>query len=100
MAKYRVVAEKSHGLFYGDKLVRNPFKIRNIFDPNLRSPIERRTWESIEARNEKELRRLFDEAVKTVPGMAGFVITKIAPAPAGAVGGGGDDQGGTVPATG
>ena len=75
--KFRVVAEKSHGLFYGEHHIENPLSIRNILNPELSSHVERRTWNAIEARDEKDLRRLFDEAVRRLPGMAGFVIVKI-----------------------
>jgi hypothetical protein len=77
--RFRVVAEKPHGLFYNGRSVRNPFLIRDVFSPALTAKVEveRRTWDSINAKNEKELRQLFDEAVKTVPGMQGFVIVKV-----------------------
>lgn len=75
--RFKVVAERSHGLFNGEHRITNPFLIRDIFNPNLRARIERRTWDSVEARSEKEVRRLFAEALKTLPGMQGFVIATI-----------------------
>lgn len=74
---FKVVAERSAGLFYDGRPVRNPFLIRNIFDPNLRSKTERRTWEKIEAKDEAEVRRLFAQAIETLPDMKGFALVRI-----------------------
>ena len=76
--KYRVVAEKSLGIFANGEPVRNPFRIRNIFDSAYRAKTERRTWESIEAEDEAAVRYLFKKAVDgDVAGMRGFVIVSI-----------------------
>jgi len=82
---FRAVAEKSHGIRsarYGRSL--NPFHIRNIFDPDLKIEVERRTWDSIPATSERAARRLFDEACKTSADMRGFKLVslvEVKPAP-------------------
>lgn len=72
--KFKVIAEKSHGIRGANGRPVNPFLIRNIFDPDLRCTVERRTWDEIEAQSEKELRRLFDEAGSAT---AGFRLVHI-----------------------
>jgi hypothetical protein len=79
--KFCVVAERSAGLLNGNgERIRNPFKIRDVFDPILRARTERRTWESVEAKDEAEVRRLFAEAVKeNINDMRGFVLVSVTP---------------------
>lgn len=75
---FRAVAEKSHGIKrgYSERPV-NPFHIRDIFDPNLKITVERRTWADIPATSERAARALFAEAVAKVPDMAGFKLTSL-----------------------
>lgn len=82
---FRAVAEKSHGII-GNNSGRqvNPFHIRDIFDPNLRIRVERRTWDAIPATSERAARRLFAEACAEVADMRGFKLvslTEVVPAP-------------------
>lgn len=76
--RFRVVAERPVGLFYGDRPVSNPFAIRDVFSPRLRARVERRTWPEIEAADEAELRRLFTEYTR-LPGKRGFAIVSVEP---------------------
>ncbi len=83
---FRAVAEKSHGIrsSRGEGRLINPFHIRDIFDPNLKVQVERRTWDSIEATSERAARRLFDEACASSADMRGFKLVslvEIKPAP-------------------
>lgn len=73
---FRAVAEKSHGIKGAGGRSVNPFHI-NIFDPNLKITVERRTWDSIPATSERAARRLFDEARKTSADMRGFNLVSL-----------------------
>lgn len=81
---FRAVAEKSHGIKGANGRLVNPFHVRNIFDPNLKLTLERRTWDSIQATSERAARQLFDEACKTSTDMRGFKLVslvEVKPAP-------------------
>jgi hypothetical protein len=92
---FRAVAEKSHGIVHSrtGRHV-NPFHIRNVFDPNLKLNIERRTWDSIEATSERAARKLFAEACESSADMRGFRLVSLVEvkpepeAPADAIGSG------------
>ena len=75
--KFRVVAERPAGGYYNGELVKNPFLIRDVFSPALTARKERRTWQDLEAKSEKELRRLFSEYTQTIPDGRGFVIVSV-----------------------
>lgn len=81
MRRFRAVAEKSLGIRYGIAGRRlnaaQIFAIRDVFDPNLRATVERRTWDDIPAENEAEARRLFDEAIAQSADLAGFRLVSL-----------------------
>lgn len=82
---FRAVAEKSHGIRSSRSGAPiNPFHIRNIFDPNLKIQVERRTWDSIPATSERAARLLFEEACESSADMRGFKLVslvEVKPAP-------------------
>lgn len=78
MKRFKVVAEKSHGIRNAQGHQINPFRIRDIFDPNLKMDVERRTWDALEAPSERAVRRFFAKAcAENYDGLRGFTIASI-----------------------
>ena len=65
MPFFKVVAERSLGIYAGgiERLTASQvFAIRDVFDPNLRQRIARRTWDRMECADEDEVRSFFAQA--------------------------------------
>lgn len=78
MNKYRVTAERNHGIRNCRGEIVNPFDIKDLFDTKFNMRYERRTWDAIEAEDENAVRKFFAEAdARGLETVAGFTITSI-----------------------
>jgi len=78
MPKFKVVIERNRGIHGVNERLLNPFRPINIFDPNLKMRVERRTWPELEAKNEAAVRAFFKKAqAEGHESVVGFTIASI-----------------------